>query len=111
MYSYMARASTALSVTLTARFSLLAVMTIPALAIVFRTVLGHPLGLAVPLPLIFAQILLMLALPVGVGMWVRFSRPAFAGRAQPYLRAFSFGGVATLIVLVVASTAHMPHML
>ena len=36
-------------------------------------------------------------------MWVRFSRPALAGRGQPYLRVFSFVGVATLIMLVVAS--------
>ena len=102
-YSYLARASTALSVTLTACSSLLAVVTIPALALAFRAALGHPMGLAAPLPLIFAQVLLMLALPVALGMWVRFSRPVFAGRSQPYLRAFGFGGVAALIVLIVAS--------
>lgn len=102
-YSYLARASTALSVTLTACSSLLAVVTIPALAVAFRTVLGQNVGFAVPLPLIFAQVLLMLTLPVGLGMWVRFSRPLFAGRYRPYLSVFSFGGVATLIVLVIAS--------
>ena len=102
-YSYLARASTALSVTLTACSSLLAVVTIPALALAFRAALGHPVGFAAPLPLILAQLLLMLALPVALGMWVRFSRPAFAGRSQPYLRALGFGGVAALIVLIVAS--------
>ena len=75
-YSYLAGASTALSLTLTACSSLLAVVTIPALARVFGAALGHPLGFAVPLPLIFAQLLLMLALPVAVGMWARFRRPA-----------------------------------
>ena len=65
-----------MSLTLTACSSLLAVVTIPALARVFGAALGHPLGFAVPLPLIFAQLLLMLALPVALGMWARFSRPA-----------------------------------
>ena len=106
-YSYLARASTALSVTLTAASSLLAVVTIPALAVVFGAALGHPLGVAVPLPLIFAQLLLMLALPVAVGMLVRFSRPALASRSQPYFRAFGFGGVAVLILLIVASDPAM----
>ena len=102
-YSYLARASTALSVTLTVCSSLLAVVTIPALALAFRAALGHSVGFAAPIPLILAQLLLMLALPVALGMWVRFSRPVFAGRSQPYLRALGFVGVAALIVLIVAS--------
>ena len=102
-YSYLARASTALSVTLTACSSLVAVVTIPALAGVFGAALGHPMGFAVPLPLIFAQLLLMLALPVAVGMLVRFRRPALAGRSQPYFRALGFGGVSVLILVIVAS--------
>ena len=36
-------------------------------------------------------------------MWARFSRPALARRSQPYFRALGFGGVAALIVLIVAS--------
>lgn len=93
-YSYLAGASTALSATLTAASSLLAIITIPALALLFGAALGHSLGIAVPLPLIFAQLLLMLALPVAAGMLVRFRRPALASRSQPYVRAFGFGGPA-----------------
>ena len=102
-YSYLAGASTALSVTLTACSSLLAVVTIPALALVFGAALGHPMGFAVPLPLIFAQLLLMLALPVALGMWVRFGRPALARSSQPYFRALGFAGISGLILLIVAS--------
>jgi BASS family bile acid:Na+ symporter len=101
-YSYLARASTALSVTLTACSSLVAVVTIPVLARVFGAALSVT-GVAVPLPLIFAQLLLMLALPVTLGMWVRFRRPAAAMQSQPYFRAFGFVGAAVLIVLIVAS--------
>ena len=102
-YSYLARASTALSVTLTASSSLVAVATIPAVALVFGAALGRPVGYAVPLPVMLAQLLLMLAVPVGLGMWVRFKRPALAARSQPYFRALGFCGIAALIVLIVAS--------
>jgi bile acid:Na+ symporter, BASS family len=102
-YSYLAKASTALSVTLTACSSLVAVVTIPALALVFGAALGHPVGYTVPLPFMLAQLLLMLAAPVVLGMWVRFNHPALATRSQPYFRALGFGGTAALIVLIVAS--------
>ena len=36
-------------------------------------------------------------------MLVRFSRPVLASRSQPYFRAFGFGGVTALILLIVAS--------
>ena len=103
MYSYLAGASTALSVTLTACSSLLALLTIPALDRVFGAVVGHTMGLAAPVPLMLGQLLLMLALPVAVGMSVRFVRPAVAARSQPSLKALGFGGIVALIVLIVAN--------
>jgi len=48
----LARASTALSATLTAYSSVLAVLTIPLLDIVFDAVSGQRMGLTAPLPLI-----------------------------------------------------------
>jgi BASS family bile acid:Na+ symporter len=102
-YTYLARASTALSVTLTACSSLLAVVTIPILALAFEAAFGQPMGFGVPLPLMVAQLLLMLALPVALGMLVRFRRPALASRSQPYVRALSFAGISALILLIVAS--------
>ena len=65
--------------------------------------LGQPLGLTAPLPLIVAQLLLLLALPVSLGMWVRFRRPALAVRGQRYLKAMGFGGLAALLVSIAAS--------
>jgi len=103
MYSYLAGASTALSVTLTAYSSVLAVLTIPLLDRMFGVVSGHSMGLIAPLPLIFSQLLLMVTLPVALGMWARFSQPVLAGRSQRYLRAFGLGGIALLLVLIVAS--------
>jgi len=104
-YSYLAGASTALSVTLTAVSSLLAVVTIPALTVLFETALGRSMGFTAPLPLIFAQLLLMLAVPVAIGMLVRSKRSAFASRSRPHFRALGFGGVSLLILSIVASDA------
>ncbi len=103
MYSFLAGASTALSVTLTALSSVLAVLTIPLLDTVFGAVSGRRMGLTAPLPLIVGQLLLMLAFPVALGMWARFGQPVLAGRSQRYLRAVGFGGIVALIVLIVAS--------
>jgi len=102
-YTYLAGASTALSVTLTAFSSLLAVLAIPLLDRVFAAVSGQRLGLTPPLPLIVGQLVLMLALPVGLGMWVRFRRPALAARSQRPMRALGFGGLVVLIVSIVAT--------
>jgi len=81
LYTYLARASTALSVTLTACSSVLAVLTIPLLDVIFGAASGHRMGLTAPLPPIVGQLLLMLALPVALAMCVRFS--------QPVLRSFA----------------------
>jgi BASS family bile acid:Na+ symporter len=103
MFSYLARASTALSVTLTACSSLLAVVTIPMLGHLFVAVLGQTVGFVAPLPLILAQLVLMLAWPVAIGMWVRGRRPDLAARWQPSVRALGLGGIAALVALVIAS--------
>ena len=103
LYTYLARASTALSVTLTACSSVLAVLTIPLLDVIFGAASGHRMGLTAPLPLIVGQLLLMLALPVALEMWARFSQPVLAGRSQRYLRAVGVGGIVALIALIVAS--------
>jgi len=63
LYTYLARASTALSVTLTACSSVLAVLTIPLLDVIFGAASGHRMGLTAPLPLIVGQLLLMLLFP------------------------------------------------
>jgi bile acid:Na+ symporter, BASS family len=102
-YSYLARASTALSVTLTGLSCLLAGVTIPAAGRVLELVMGHPLELAAPIPLLLGQVLLMLALPVALGMWVRRRSPDFARRRRPSLQRLGFTGIAIVLALVIAN--------
>jgi BASS family bile acid:Na+ symporter len=102
-YSYLAGASTALSVTLTGLSCLLATVTIPALTVAFEAGLGRSLGLSVPVRLLFAQLLVVLAAPISLGMVIRHRWPAAAARHERGLRRAGFGGLGLLIVFVVVN--------
>jgi BASS family bile acid:Na+ symporter len=101
-YSYLARASTALSVTLTALSCMAATVTIPVLSRAFQFVLHEPLGLSAPIPLLIGQLALMLGLPVGVGMLVRRRAPALALRLGPALARLTLAGTAVILALIIA---------
>jgi BASS family bile acid:Na+ symporter len=100
-YSYLARASTALSVTLTGLSCLLAGLTIPAVGRGLELTLGRPLELSAPVPLLLAQLLLMLGLPVALGMWIRQRSPTFADRHGSALQRLAFAGIAIVLALVI----------
>jgi BASS family bile acid:Na+ symporter len=100
-YSYLARASTALSVTLTGTSCLLAVVTIPVVGHALELALARPLNLTVPIPVLLVQLLLMLALPVGLGMWVRRRRTELAVRYRASVQRSAFVGVGILLALVI----------
>jgi bile acid:Na+ symporter, BASS family len=104
-YSYLARASTALSVTLTAASSLLAVVTIPVLDRFFESVLQRPFGFRAPAHLLIVQLLLMLALPVGLGMWARRRWPEWTSGNAPSAQRLAFLAMAVLLLLFIASEA------
>jgi len=104
-YTYLARASTALSVTLTGLSCLLAVVTIPLLTGGFERLLSRPLDFSAPASFLALQLALMLALPVGVGMAVRHRWPAFAEAGRPLFQRAAFAGLALLIVFVITSEA------
>src|SRR5262245_5061449 len=101
-FSYLAKASTALSVTLTALSCIAASVTIPLIGKWFEFALGQRLGLSAPIPLLVGQLLLVLALPVALGMWVRQQAPELAERGSPALRRISLVGTAFVLFLVIA---------
>jgi len=104
-YSYLAGASVALSVTLTAGSSLIAVGSIPLLDYAFAVTLGPTLRLSAPVPLILGQLIVMLAMPVTAGMWIRRRWPDRARRWHPALRASALVAIGALIILVVSEHA------
>lgn len=106
-YSYLARASTALSVILTGLSCLFASATIPLISAGVEAVFGRPLGFVAPIPLLVTQLTLMLLLPVAIGMLLRHWAPAVAARCRPGLQRFAFVGVALMLSLVLARDVPM----
>jgi BASS family bile acid:Na+ symporter len=99
-YSYLARAATALSVTLTGLSCLLAVATVPLLTRVFERVIGRTLGFDVTPGLLLIQLAFMLAAPVGLGMWIRSRWPGFAAARRSAIQRLGFAALGLLVVFV-----------
>lgn len=98
VYTYLARANLALSVTLTALSTLLALISMPLL-----TAAGIALFLdrhdAIPVPVgrMVGQLALMLLLPLGLGMALRHWWPGLVYRGGRWLRRLSILGLAVLV--------------
>jgi BASS family bile acid:Na+ symporter len=88
-------------VTLTGLSCLFAGATIPLIGRIFELVLPQPLELMPPISVLAVQLLLTLALPVGLGMWIRQVRADLARRYQGTMQRLSFVGVALVLILVV----------
>ena len=102
-YCYMARAATALSVTLTGLSSLAAGITVPLVGKGFELALARPFELKVPLLLLAVQLISLLVLPVAIGMLARHRwGDRTAGLSAPLQRLAVFG-VLFVFVLVILS--------
>jgi BASS family bile acid:Na+ symporter len=100
-YCYLARASTALSVTLTGLSCLFAAVTMPLVGRGLELAVGRPLDIAPPFALLLGQLLVMLALPIGLGMWVRRRWPDFAVRSRARVQRVAFIGVGLVLLLII----------
>jgi len=99
----LAGANTALSVSLTAMTSVLAVVTLPIIAALGMTLfLGDGVSVDVPVLSLIAQLTFSLLLPISLGMTLRARRPAFAARNRRRLQLLGGLAIASLIALAVA---------
>ncbi len=78
-------------------------MTIPLLTLLFERTLGHPVGFAVPVVTLMTQLLFLLALPVGVGMYIRRRWPSAADSHRADIQRLGFGALGLLVVIVTIS--------
>jgi BASS family bile acid:Na+ symporter len=101
-YSYLARASTALSITLTGLSSVFAVVTIPLIGAGLELALGRPMGLRPPIPVLLTQITVVLALPIAIGVLMRRRWPALGQRHRPLLQRAVFIGLVVLLLAIIA---------
>jgi BASS family bile acid:Na+ symporter len=104
-YSYLARASTALSVTLTGLSCLFGIVTIPAAGALFRIALGDTGGFEPPVMRATIQAIVVLGVPVAAGMLVRNRWPLWARARRPLLQKISVAGIAALLAAVIAQDA------
>src|SRR5205823_5304930 len=105
LYSHLAKANVALSVSLTAVSCLAALVTMPALMMSFQAHLGKTATFVVPIPAILGQLLLTLILPILTGMAIRRGWPAVTERHRRGLFALSIAALAALIGLVISQEA------
>lgn len=100
VFAYLAGAHTALSVTLTALASLLAVVTLPLLmALGVRWIGGGDLAIQVPAMVMIGQLGLLVLLPICLGMTLRTRRPALRERFARPLRRSVLVGVVVIVAL------------
>jgi BASS family bile acid:Na+ symporter len=105
VYVYLARANTALSVTLTAASCLAAVATMPAIFAAYAGVTGRAAEFALPLPTLLAQLLIMTVVPVCAGAWIRDRYPHLERTHGGRFRALSAAGILLIVVIGLVQSA------
>ena len=99
-----ARAHVALSVTLTGVSSVLAALTLPAVAALgMRLFLGNDARVEVPVGHLVRQLLLFLLVPIALGMWLRARRPQAVARAVSWANRVALLAIVALTALGAAS--------
>ena len=105
-FCLLARADIALSVTLTAVSSTLAVATTPLVAALgFSFLLDQNAGFALPVGKVAQQVLTGLLLPVGAGMLVRHTAPAFVTRNRARFQWLNVVAVVLMLLILIADQA------
>ena len=98
MLTYMAKGDLALSVSLTAVASLLSVLTIPfVMQFAMTEFSGMDQTVSVDAATMIQQLLLIVLIPVGIGMWVKGKFPAFSAKMERPVKIAS----AIIFILVV----------
>ena len=103
-YSFLARASTALSVALTGVscvVAVVAVVAIPALTQLLGWALCEPIRADAPVALLFLQLVFVIVLPVALGMAARLRWPAWAQARRPWFQRAAFALLGLLLVTVI----------
>jgi BASS family bile acid:Na+ symporter len=105
VYTYLARANVALSVTLTAVSSLVAVLTMPLALAALEARDEESIGFPVPLAVLARQLCLLLVLPVLIGMGIRQRWPEFTRRCGRGLLGVNIAALAALLGFVTVQEA------
>jgi BASS family bile acid:Na+ symporter len=101
LLTLLARGNVGLSVTVTALSNAIGVVTYPLLAAAgFALFLGQRADIGIPVGPMMGQLVLLMLVPIGLGMVVRFSRPDFVERRRASLQRLSLLVVALVVAIV-----------
>jgi len=101
-YTYLARANTALSITLTAVSSVIATVKLPLVAAIgFSLLLDGSSRIDVPVAMMMRQLFLLLLLPIAAGMLIRHLVPQRVEAHTLGLRRFSIVALVMIIFFVI----------
>jgi BASS family bile acid:Na+ symporter len=103
VYTLLARANVALSVTVNAVSLLLSVGTMAMVFEAYDYLLGVPFAFAVPTPVLLGRLLLMLVLPLLAGMAVRCVSPGVVATHAKSVHRASLAGIACLLLYVMVT--------
>ena len=108
VYTYLARAHTALSVTLTAVSSVVSVVTLPlAVRVGFQWLLADEARVTVPVLVTMGQLVALLLVPIALGMVGHAWWPTWVARHRRTFERASLFGVITIVSFVLATEAHV----
>ena len=103
MFSYLARADVALSITLTAVISLVTPFTIPLLTgLAMEMLMENPNQFSIPIGKTIIQLLAITVVPVAIGMFLFKKFPAFATKMEKPVKIFSIVLLFIIIAAIVA---------
>jgi BASS family bile acid:Na+ symporter len=105
VYTHLARANVALSVTLTAVSCLAGILTTPLALAVLQAQDGDSTGFRVPFGVLAGQLFILLVLPVLCGMAIRSRWPDFTRRHARTLLGFGVATLTALLGLVIVQEA------
>jgi len=107
LYTYLARGDTALSISLTAFNKMFSVITIPFYVNLAVTSFTHTnKTVALTFSDTFARLALLVLLPTMTGMAIRHGFPAYAGKAQRYVKRAAVASLALLIAWLIIQERH-----
>jgi bile acid:Na+ symporter, BASS family len=107
-YSALARASLALSVTMTTVSCASAIVTIPAATALLEWLMGHAAPYSAPARTLIVQLFVVIAPSIAAGMAARALRPALVARYRAEIQAVALTLLGLLVVLVIGSAVGRP---
>ena len=107
LYTSVARANLALSITLAIITGLLAFLSMPLWIFFYSTLFENVVEFQVPFSLLLSRLFMLIALPIAIGMWVRSRFPGFERKFHSILKRVALLGVVTLGTYIILSLIHI----